>query len=173
MQVLFVQGAGAGAHDEWDQKLVADLGHHLGRDYVVRFPRMPDEANPRYGAWNAAIERELDADILVGHSIGGTILAHTLAERARSYRALILIAAPFIGEGGWPSDEIGARSHFELPSPVWLFHGAADKTAPVAHAHLYAKAIPNASLTVLEGRDHQMNNDLREVAAVIRANVVE
>jgi predicted alpha/beta hydrolase family esterase len=44
-QILFIQGGGAGAHDEWDNKLVASA-------------------------------------ILIGHSVGGTILIHALAEQA-------------------------------------------------------------------------------------------
>lgn len=170
MQVLFVQGAGAGAHDDWDAKLVASLGHHLGPEYVVRYPRMPDEANPRYAAWNAAIEKELDADILVGHSVGGATLIHTLAERTHRHRMVILIAAPFIGEGGWPSDEIRQRATFEVPD-VHLFHGTADETVPVSHVDLYERAIPNATVTKLAGRDHQLNGDLSEVAAVIRTSI--
>ncbi len=32
-QVLFIQGGGAGTHDEWDDKLVANLERNLGPDY--------------------------------------------------------------------------------------------------------------------------------------------
>ena len=84
----------------------------------------------------------------------------------------MLIAAPFVGEGGWPSEDIqlpldlGAR----LPHgvPVFLFHGLDDKTAPPSHAELYARAMPDARVSRLPGRDHQLNNDLSEVAADIR-----
>jgi len=41
-------------------------------------------------------------------------------------------------------------------------------TAPVAHVDLYAKAIPQAVVRRLRGRDHQLNNDMSEVAADIR-----
>jgi uncharacterized RDD family membrane protein YckC/predicted alpha/beta hydrolase family esterase len=176
-QVLFVQGGGAGAHDEWDSKLVDSLGRALGPDHEIRYPRMPDEESPRYPAWKAAIERELatldDGAIVVGHSIGATMLINALAERPSPRRlgAILLIAAPFVGEGGWPSDELkpppdlGAR----LPPgvPVHLFHGLEDETAPPGHADLYARAIPQARNHRLAGRDHQLNDDLREVAAAI------
>lgn len=52
-----------------------------------------------------------------------------------------------------------------------LFHGTADETVPIAHVDLYKRAIPAATVTKLSGRDHQLNDDLSEVAAVIRANV--
>src|SRR5262245_7874738 len=85
-QILFIQGGGGeGTHDEWDNKLVDSLGRALGSDYEIRYPRMPHEADPNYGRWSAAIRQELarleDGAILVGHSIGATILINTLAEQ--------------------------------------------------------------------------------------------
>ena len=38
-QILFIQGGGAGAHDEWDDKLVKSLRRELGSGYEVRCPR--------------------------------------------------------------------------------------------------------------------------------------
>ncbi len=49
-QLLFIQGAGAGTHDEWDDKLVASLREHLGPGWDIRYPRMPDEDEPSYAA---------------------------------------------------------------------------------------------------------------------------
>jgi hypothetical protein len=45
-QVLFIQGGGAGAHDEWDNKLVESLARELAPTSQIRYPRMPDEADP-------------------------------------------------------------------------------------------------------------------------------
>jgi hypothetical protein len=83
----------------------------------------------------------------------------------------VLLAAPFVGEGGWPSDEfqtprdLGAR----LPHgvPVHMFQGLRDQTTPPSHADLYAGVIPQAQLHWLPGRDHQLNDDLSEVAGTI------
>ncbi|MBB4214082.1 hypothetical protein FHT79_001237 [Rhizobium sp. BK212] len=178
-QVLFVQGAGEGVHDHWDNKLVASLERELGGNYVVRYPRMPGEDNPSFSAWKAALMREFalleDGVMLVGHSFGGTILMHALAEQPLTPRlgGLFLIAAPFIGEGGWPSDDIGRAEDFSgsLPPglPVHLYHGIDDDEVPTAHVHLYAKAIPHAVVRTLEGRDHQFNDDMSEVARDIRS----
>jgi pimeloyl-ACP methyl ester carboxylesterase len=52
--------------------------------------------------------------------------------------------------------------------PVHLFHGQKDETAPPAHAELYAKAIPQAQVHRLTDRHDQLNNDLSEVAEVVR-----
>ena len=51
---------------------------------------------------------------------------------------------------------------------VHVFHGLDDKTAPPSHADLYARAIPQAQVHQLPGRDHQLANDLSEVAKTIR-----
>jgi hypothetical protein len=178
-QLLFVQGGGAGVHDEWDSKLVESLRRELGPNYEIRYPRMPKEDDPSYAAWKAAIEKEfatLDDDaILVGHSIGATILVSTLAQQPsdRKFGAIFLISSPFVGEGGWPDDDLklprdlGAR----LPRgvPIHFYQGLDDETVPPSHAELYARAVPQARVYRLPGRGHQLNNDLREVGAAIRS----
>jgi len=178
-QVLFIQGGGAGTHDEWDDKLVDSLRRELGPGYDVRYPRMPNEADPSYPLWKAALAEEIagldDGAIVIGHSIGGTILINALAEAPpkRKLAGIFLIAAPFVGAGGWPSDDIrptadlGAR----LPpkTPIHLYHGSNDNTAPLAHVDLYARAIRGAIVHRLHGRNHQLNDDLAEVAAGVRA----
>ncbi|WP_432837384.1 alpha/beta fold hydrolase [Dactylosporangium sp. CA-092794] len=181
-QILFIQGGGAGVHDEWDNRLCESLRRELGDGYEVRYPRMPGEDDPSYARWSAAIRGELaaldDGAVVAGHSVGGTILVNALAERAPQRRlgAIVMIAAPFVGAGGW------AGAGFELPPdlgvrlpggvPVHVFHGLEDETVPPSHADLYARVIPRARLHRLPGRDHQLDNDLREVAQAIH-EVVE
>ena len=179
-QILFIQGGGAGAHDVWDAKLVESLRRELGMGHEVRYPRMPDEGDPAYARWSAAIRRELtdldDGAVVAGHSVGATILINALAEQPPDggLAAIVLIAAPFVGDGGWPSDEFELTSELgaRLPPgvPVHVFHGLQDETAPPSHADLYALAIPQAQVHRLPGRDHQLNNDLSEVAEAIRIN---
>jgi pimeloyl-ACP methyl ester carboxylesterase len=138
---------------------------------------MPDEDDPSYAGWSPAIRREMDGlddgAVVAGHSVGGTIMIHTIAEHPpqRRLAAVVLIAAPFVGEGGWPGDEfqlpgdLGARLPQDVP--VHVFHGLDDHTAPPSHADLYARAIPQARVHRLAGRDHQLNNDVSEVARAI------
>ncbi len=181
-QILFIQGGGAGVHDEWDDKLVDSLRQELGEAHEVRYPRMPDEGDPSSARWSLAIRREMaeleDGAVVVGHSLGGTILAHALAEQPPEpgLAGIVLVAAPFVGRGGWPGDE------FELPGDlgarlphgarVHVFHGLADETAPPSHADLYAHVIPQARVHRLPGRDHQLNNDLSEVAEAIGRDTI-
>jgi predicted alpha/beta hydrolase family esterase len=179
-QVLFIQGGGAaGTHDEWDNKLVESLERELGLDYKVLYPRMPNEADPKYARWKAALEKEFakldDGAILIGHSIGGTILINVLADEPPplALGGVFLVAAPFVGDGGWPSDEIEPRQKLgaALPEgmPIYLYHGSDDDIAPFAHVDLYARAIPQAAVRRLKGRDHQLNDELSEVARDIRS----
>lgn len=51
---------------------------------------------------------------------------------------------------------------------MFLYHGDNDEIAPVAHLALYAAAIPHAEVRRLPNRDHQLNNDLAEIANDIR-----
>jgi pimeloyl-ACP methyl ester carboxylesterase len=179
-QVLFIQGGGAGAHDEWDDKLVESLRRELGEGYEIRYPRMPDEGDPGYARWSTAIRREMadldDHAVAVGHSIGAAILVGALADQApqSGLAAVVLVAAPFVGPGGWPGNEFELTSDLgaRLPSGarVHVFHGLRDETAPPSHADLYALAIPQAQVHRLPGRDHQLNNDLIEVAEAIRTS---
>lgn len=177
--VLFIQGAGESTHDQWDNLLVDSLRKELGSGYEIYYPRMPIEAEPSYSRWKKSIATELgnleDGVILIGHSVGATIIVNAIAAQnpQRILSGIMLLAAPFIGEGGWPSDEIAPRERLgsELPKgvPIYLYHGSADETAPIAHVELYAKAIPQAVVRRLTDRDHQLNNDLSEVASDIKS----
>ena len=75
----------------------------LGEQFAIRYPRMPNEGEPLYATWKAALYKEMkqldDSAILVGHSVGGTILLHAVAEQRpkRKWRAIVLNA------GCWPS----------------------------------------------------------------------
>ncbi|MEP6827190.1 MAG: alpha/beta hydrolase [Aestuariivirga sp.] len=177
-QLLFIQGGGKNVHDQWDKKLVESLIAKLGPKYDIRYPRMPNEDDPHFFRWKETLLSEIakldDEALLVAHSIGATILVHSLAEEPpeRTPSGIFLISMPFIGKNGWPSDEITAKPDLgaRLPAqtPVYIYQGGADEIVPAKHAELNAKAIPQAVVRKLSGRDHQLNNDMSEVAADVR-----
>lgn len=174
-QILFVQGGGADVHDRWDNKLVDDLADALGSNFRIRYPRMPQEDDPSHRTWGPVITRELEAledgSIAIGHSVGGTILMNTLANRPSDLGLIVMLGAPYVGVGGWhvPGFELPPNLGARIPPAVavHLFHGSVDQTVPPSHMDLYARAIPQAHAHLLPGRDHQLNNDLSEVATLI------
>jgi len=80
---------------------------------------------------------------------------------------------PFLGPGGWPAEDsqipadLGRR--LPLGLAVHLFQGLADEVVPPSHVDLYARAIPQAKVHRLKERDHQLNDDLKEVARAMLA----
>jgi uncharacterized protein len=180
-QILFIQGGGAGAHDA-DEKLVRSLRSALGNDYAMRFPRMPHEDDPDYERWRPILGKELSVlradSILVGHSLGASFLLKYLTDEKIETRlaGIFLIATPYWGDRGWRYagfERVALRENFvaNLPpgAPLFFYHGSSDKTVPFAHLGLYAEKLPHATMRRLERRDHQLNNDLSEVASDIKS----
>ncbi len=178
IEVLFIQGAGAGAHAA-DQRLADALARSLGAGHRVHFPRLPGEDDPDKSAWQDAIAaalRRTRATLLVAHSAGAAIVADMLAQRApslRDLRGLLLLAPPFVGEGGWSLpgfhfDEGGPVDTRSGP-PLHLFFGSADQTVPPAHAEPYARTFPRAAIHRLAGGDHQFGGFMLRVARTARA----
>ena len=105
-KVLFIQGGGAEAHD-WDARLASSLEKKLGPGYQMIYPLMPNEADPNYRSWKRVILKELKAAgagaVLVGHSIGASMLMKMLPEGAGvSLKGVFLVAAPYMHEReGW------------------------------------------------------------------------
>lgn len=174
-QVLFVQGGGEGGHAA-DAKLAASLQSALGPGYKVHFPKMPDEASPAYTLWKRHLTEALAAlgnDVLVvGHSLGAPMLLKLFTEEKspQGISGVFLIAAPFCGDGGWAWEEaeLPKDAGKRLEVPLFFYHSRDDEEVPYAHLDLYRKAFPNAALRRLSGRNHQLNDDLSEVAADIR-----
>jgi predicted alpha/beta hydrolase family esterase len=170
--VLFVHGAGGEAY-EVDGNLVRSLRETLASDFEVRYPKMPGGEAPGYGAWSDRISRELSASngevILVGHSLGGSILLKHLSEERvdKPIAGVFLIATPYWGTVDWEVAEFELREDFPaaLPEdvPIFLYHSRDDEVVPFAHLALYAGRLPRATVREFEDRGHQLGDDLSEV----------
>lgn len=173
-QVLFIHGGGEGAHKE-DATLAASLRGKLGPAFEVRYPAMPDERDPDYKVWQRIIMDEAadmgEGAILVGHSIGASVLIKVLAGRGpmQPITGVFLIAGPFWHDHDfWHWDEVAlpkdAGDHYPRDVPLYLYHGEEDEVVPVSHLEMYMKVFPQAVVQRLRGRNHQLNDDMTEVA---------
>ena len=81
---------------------------------------------------------------------------------------VFLIATPFIGDGGWPSEDLRPTAEVARAlhggEALHFYQGGDDETVPFSHLELFATAFPAATIRRLEGRNHQLNDDLSEVA---------
>ncbi len=176
-QVLFIHGGGEGAHEE-DKKMAASLQDALGAAYDVRAPKMPDEDSPEYEAWKARISEEvaeLDGEaILVGHSLGASILLKYLSEEEPKgpVAGLFLLAPPYWDAEDWEVAEYALGEGFasRLPKqlPMFFYHSRDDEWVPFAHLAMYGERLPQATIHEFDDRGHQFNEDLSEVARDIR-----
>src|ERR687889_187357 len=177
-QLLFVHGGGEGAYEE-DRKMAASLRDALGGGYEVRCPKMPEEDRPQYTAWRDRIASaldELDGEVfLVGHSLGASILLKYISEEktVTPIAGMFLVAPPYWGVEDWEVDEYVLQEDFAstLPRglPMFFYHSRDDEWVPFAHLALYAEMFPHANAREFDGRGHQFDDDLTEVAHDIQS----
>jgi predicted alpha/beta hydrolase family esterase len=171
--VLFIHGGGNNGYKE-DAKLVASLQTLLGVTYHIQYPQMPsDESLPDFG-WLHKIENEYadikDEVILVGHSLGGSMLLKYLSEKEskKGIAGVFLISTPF-----WSGNEDWKRGlklqedfadKLPLNIPIFLYHCLDDQEVPFEHLARYAQKLPDATIRDLASGWHQLNNNLSIVA---------
>ncbi|WP_158578452.1 alpha/beta fold hydrolase [Spongiactinospora rosea] len=176
-QTLFVHGAGQGAHAA-DGELVARLRQALGPGHEIHYPAMPDEHEPDHAKWKQRIIEEMASMsgplVLIGHSLGGSVLVKCLAEiePPRPIAALVLMAAPMWGGDGWRYD---GGEQFEPPhdtaarlpqeTPIHVYHCRDDEVVPFAHLGLYAELLPQATTSAFDEGGHQLHGVEAAVAA--------
>jgi hypothetical protein len=177
--VLFVHSAGPQGPGEGSEPFVSRLREELGPDYEVLFPIMPEPGDPHYGPWSERLGEILaeidDPVVVVGHSLGASVVLKHLAEggRREPITGLVLAETPFWGESeweaewalpeGWPDETV------DLPR-TFLFHSRDDEVIPFAQLALYAKRLPAAEVRPLEGNGHLFDRgDLTEIVEAIRS----
>ena len=159
--VLVIHGAGEPRRRRGKVYWEPLLGDALRRGYRVLAPRMPRPEQPQYWTWARRIDELIGgirSPILVGHWFGASVLLKYLAESVRrpALAGLFLVATPWWGpelpEFALPPD-VGARLR-DL-SPIYLYHSRDDAEIPVEHLARYRRALPHATVRVLEGRGHE------------------
>ena len=175
--VLFIQGAGNKYAPFGSGKLIASLQEQLRSNYHVLAPDMPDPDHPRYLAWRDQIEQDLgklDADVLlIGHSLGGSMLLKYLAEGTyrRPIAGMFLVAVPYWGKQDWelefavPED---FASHLPPIRQLFLYHSRSDEEVPFASLRRYQEQLPQATVRVLDGKEHSFTEGLPLLAQDIK-----
>lgn len=172
--MLFIHGAG-GFHE--DQVMARNLQLHLGDSFQVLMPEMPDADNPGAAAWRDEIIRQLNAlknPVLVGHSLGGSVLLKLLSEETPpvSIRSLHLLAAPFWSAPDWNVKEYELASGFAENLPpelsIFLYHNEDDEIVPVSHLKRHDDQLPYAITRKFKRGGHQFRYHLSAVARDIK-----
>lgn len=173
-QIFFLHSAGPQGPHEGSSDFIAWLKKELEPDFELLHPMMPHPDEPDYGPWKGKLKGELarlQGDlILMGHSLGSSVLLKYLAEeRLRNpVRGMFLVATPF-----W-----GGDSDFALPknfgsklpeiSDLFFYQSKDDPVVPLAHVALYAKELPRATVRVVEGNEHEFKSGLPQLVADLR-----
>ncbi|WP_088831969.1 DinB family protein [Paenibacillus tyrfis] len=176
--IFFVHSGGAqGSPGQGSFDLVEWLRCSLEEEYRIHYPIIEKPEEPTYGMWKAMFDKEfpnlVGEVILIGHSLGGSMLLKYLSEVKIEFqiKALFLIAIPFWGESGWSMDDFDLKNHFSKHLPVLptvhFFHSFDDKIVPFQHVELYKSHFPNAIIHKINGNDHAFVDGLPKLVEQI------
>lgn len=180
-QVLFVHCGGTQGLHEGSSDLVAWLQLMLGPAYDVLYPKMPEPDQPTYETWKQTVKEELtkleNGVILIGHSLGGSVLLKYLSEEKISQKVdgLFMIGSPYWGRKNWQVDEYVLKRGFASSLPaipeIFLYHSRKDSVVPFKHLSYYVEKLPRVTVRALEGSEHLFSRGLPEMAFDIKGLV--
>jgi predicted alpha/beta hydrolase family esterase len=168
-KVLFLHSAGPQGPHQGSGDFIAHLKAGLGSGFSLKCPKVPHPESPDYATWKAKLAKEMagleDGVILIGHSLGGSVLAKYLSEERIGIRiaALCLAATPFWGEKGWEYQPFYLKEGFgkklsRIPR-IFLYHSKDDKVVAPGHVRRYAEALPKATVRLVKGRGHAFEKE--------------
>jgi predicted alpha/beta hydrolase family esterase len=162
------QGPGQGSHD-----LLSMLRTELSHEYEIISPLIERPNAPDYQQWRKVLKAAFAASkeplILIGHSLGGSVLLKYLSEEKPDIRiqAMFLIAMPHWGAPDWEVDEFVLEKNFSdalrnIPA-IYLYYSEDDEMIPMQHLTFYRNAMKNAVIRKLKGYSHEFNTGLPEL----------
>lgn len=177
-EILFIHSAGPQGYHEGSHYLVTYLQKNLGPAYEILFPEMPDPENPHYKSWRRTLHGVFasiaDDLILVGHSLGASVLLKYLSEEKveRKIKGLFLIGAMHWGKEEWEVEEYVLNKNFsarleDIPN-IFLYHSKDDEVVPITHLHYYAEKLPKAITRELTNRGHLFGRGFPELVEDIK-----
>lgn len=179
-QVLFIHSAGPQGGKQGSSPLIAYLQKSLSEDYHLSCPAMPNPENPSYASWKAILKEKLSElngnVVLIGHSLGGSVLLKFLSEEAcdLSISGLFVMGSPY-----WGLDKKWFYREFELSNDfssrvsqikqIYLYQSRNDDVVPFSHFEHYEYKLPHAKTRVFENYGHLFQNDLPELVLDIES----
>ncbi|WP_044639989.1 alpha/beta hydrolase [Risungbinella massiliensis] len=170
-KVLFIHSAGSQKPYQGSSGLIAYLKEALGSSYDVLYPKMPNPEDPEYTLWKEELAQELEQldgrVILIGHSLGGSVLFKYLSEELcrESISGLFSIAAPYWGKDkNWQRIDFVLQENFatklvQIPQ-IFLYHSVNDSIVPFSHLEFFAERLPQANIRPIPGDQHLFHNGL-------------
>jgi uncharacterized protein len=178
-EIIFIHSAGPQGSHEGSDDLIHYLRASLGSEYKLYHPAMPDPENPRYIPWKMALQSSMPVGgnkvVLVGHSLGGSVIVKYLSEGLLQVpvSGLFLVGAPYWGTRGWAFDEFIFEHKFETRLPAidhtYIYHSRNDRWVPFSHSSFYAKKLPGAIVRTVDGDQHEFNFGLPELVNDIKS----
>jgi len=177
-QIIFFHGGGSQEDYETDAKLVASLKSKLGSGYSVHYPLLPDDGTPDLGRRkqiNHEISASEDNVILVGHSLGASMLLACLSEvkTRKTIAGVFLLATPFwSGNKDWVEAfklQPNFAKQLDKKIPLFFYHCRDDEEVPFSQMAIYKQQLPWASFRDILVGGHQFNNDLTIVVNDIKS----
>jgi predicted alpha/beta hydrolase family esterase len=163
--VLFIHSAGPQGADQGSDRLLQGLKTSVPGGIDLVAPLMPEPHAPSAEAWIAAVWSAIsgiEGDlVLVGHSLGGSTILQALARHGvpGTVGGVVLLSAPFWGEGGWNMAEYALAEDAEsalvaLPRLI-ILQGDQDTVVESDHPELYKDLLRSAEIRWLTGVDHE------------------
>ena len=178
-QVLFAHsGGGQGSAGQGSFDLVNALKSELSNEYEIHYPIIDNPEAPTYEMWKKMFDSEFkkinQSIILVGHSLGGSVLLKYLSEEQPhiSILGLFLVAIPHWGESDWDVDDFILKENFEeslvhIPK-IYLYHCKHDEVVPFQHLPFYENTFKTSTVRKLNGKDHSFSKGLPELVSDIK-----
>ncbi|MEO5909237.1 MAG: alpha/beta hydrolase [Pelobium sp.] len=179
-QILFAHSGGEqGELGKGSFDLVSFIKQQLSNEYDIHYPIIDEPEAPTYKMWKKLFSKEFKRMkqplILVGHSLGGTMLIKYLSEEKPkvSISAMCLISTPYWGKNGWDVEDFALVENFENEleeiNNVFLYNCKEDTIVPFKHMNFYKRSFPNSIVRILNGTDHAFATGLPQLVSDIKA----
>ncbi len=176
--VIYIHGAGAQRPGSESGLLLEKIKHELNDSSLFHAPSMPNPNSPDCQSWMEALDANVHKSagplILIGHSLGGSVILKYLSENIveTEIQHVLLLAVPFWGSQGWnissyhlKNENIDQLLNF---NNINFFHCLDDKVVPASHLKEHLNLIPHAEGQIFKTGDHYFTDCIGKIKKQIR-----